>query len=82
MPESDQCKDKQIVTFNIKTIDLTIDFFRYAPEKIQYGIDRYQNETRRLYRVLDTRLSQNGGYLVGDHITIGTLHQNFQLSFS
>ena len=47
------------------------DFFRYAPEKIKYGIDRYQNETRRLYRVLDTRLRQNGDYLVGDHITIG-----------
>src|SRR6516225_1054005 len=26
-------------------------FFRYAPEKIQYAIDRYQNETRRLYEV-------------------------------
>lgn len=51
---------------------LCVDFFRYAPEKIQYGIDRYQNETRRLYRVLDTRLKQNGGYLVGDHVTIGT----------
>ena len=48
-----------------------VDFSRYAPEKIQYAIDRYQNETRRLYRVLDTRLGENGGYLVGDHITIG-----------
>ena len=48
-----------------------VDFLRYAPEKIQYGIDRYQNETRRLYHVLDTRLRENGGYLVGDHITIG-----------
>jgi GST-like protein len=28
-------------------------FFRYAPEKIQYAIDRYQNETKRLYTVLD-----------------------------
>jgi glutathione S-transferase len=34
-------------------------FFRYAPEKIQYAIDRYQNETRRLYEVLDTRLADN-----------------------
>jgi glutathione S-transferase len=24
-------------------------FFRYAPEKIEYGITRYQNETKRLY---------------------------------
>jgi glutathione S-transferase len=34
-------------------------FFRYAPEKIQYAIDRYQNETRRLYEVLDRRLSES-----------------------
>jgi glutathione S-transferase len=31
-------------------------FFRYAPEKIEYGIKRYQNETKRLYSVLDSRL--------------------------
>ncbi len=34
-------------------------FFRYAPEKIQYAIDRYQNETRRLYEVLDRRLGES-----------------------
>lgn len=31
-------------------------FFRYFPEKIQAAIDRYQNETKRLYTVLDTQL--------------------------
>ncbi len=31
-------------------------FYRYFPEKIPAAIDRYQNETRRLYTVLDTRL--------------------------
>lgn len=40
-------------------------FYRYAPEKIQYGIDRYINETKRLYRVLDDRLKDRD-YLVGD----------------
>lgn len=25
-------------------------FYRYAPEKIPYGIERYQKETARLYR--------------------------------
>ncbi|KAF2109256.1 glutathione S-transferase [Lophiotrema nucula] len=41
-------------------------FFRYAPKKIQYGIDRYQNETRRLYSVLEARLSEERReYLVG-----------------
>jgi glutathione S-transferase len=41
-------------------------FFRYAPEKIQYAIDRYQNETKRLYTVLDTRLAEHE-YLAGDY---------------
>ncbi len=41
-------------------------FFRYAQEKIQYAIDRYQNETRRLYQVLDRRLSEVE-YLAGDY---------------
>lgn len=31
-------------------------FSRYAPEKIPYAIDRYVNETRRLYGVLNGRL--------------------------
>ena len=41
-------------------------FFRYAPEKIQYAIDRYQNETKRLYGVLDRQLADNE-YLAGDY---------------
>lgn len=34
-------------------------FFRYFPEKIEPAINRYQNECRRLFEVLDTRLSQS-----------------------
>ncbi|KAH8799079.1 glutathione S-transferase II [Xylogone sp. PMI_703] len=46
-------------------------FNRYAPEPIEYGITRYQNETKRLYGVLDKHLSSStSGYLVGDHISI------------
>jgi glutathione S-transferase len=46
-------------------------FFRYAPEQIEYGINRYQNETRRLYGVLDKHLSDTGNkFLVGDKLTI------------
>ncbi|KAK3939573.1 glutathione S-transferase [Diplogelasinospora grovesii] len=49
-------------------------FTRYAPEKIQYAIDRYQNETRRLYRVMDTHLQKAGSeYLVGNKCTIADL---------
>ncbi|KAH8901143.1 glutathione S-transferase [Thozetella sp. PMI_491] len=49
-------------------------FVRYTFDKIQYGIDRYQNETRRLYRVLDTQLAKSSsGFLVGDRITIADI---------
>jgi GST-like protein len=34
-------------------------FRMYAPEKIQYAVDRYTNEARRLYGVIDKRLSQS-----------------------
>lgn len=34
-------------------------FFRYFPEKIEPAIKRYQNEGRRLFEVLDTRLGQS-----------------------
>jgi glutathione S-transferase len=34
-------------------------FFRYFPEKIQPAIDRYQNEVRRLFEVLDTHLAES-----------------------
>ena len=34
-------------------------FYRYFPEKIQPAIDRYQNECRRLFEVLDVRLGQS-----------------------
>ncbi|PCJ36668.1 MAG: glutathione S-transferase [Alphaproteobacteria bacterium] len=39
-------------------------FFRYFPEKIQAVIDRYQNETKRLYTVLDRQLKHKD-YLAG-----------------
>ena len=45
-------------------------FFRYFPEKIQPAIDRYQNESRRLFEVLDKQLSTNewiaGEYSIAD----------------
>jgi glutathione S-transferase len=34
-------------------------FFRYFPEKIEPAINRYQNEGRRLFEVLDARLGQS-----------------------
>ena len=43
-------------------------FYRYAPSKITYAIQRYQKETLRLYQILDARL-QHHEYLV-DEISI------------
>jgi GST-like protein len=44
----------------------THHFRRFAPEQIPYAIDRYSNETRRLYGVLDKRLSETE-FLAGDY---------------
>ncbi len=44
----------------------------YAPEKIEYAINRYTNEARRLYQVIDKRLSQSA-YLGGDDYTIADI---------
>jgi GSH-dependent disulfide-bond oxidoreductase len=41
-------------------------FFRYAPEKIPYAIERYQREVLRLFAVLEKRLTDNE-YLAGDY---------------
>lgn len=41
-------------------------FYRYAPEKIEYAINRYQKECRRLFEILDKRL-RNNEYLAGDY---------------
>ena len=49
-------------------------FLRYAPEKIEYGINRYQNETKRLYKVLNKHLQDgNKDYLVGNKCTIADI---------
>jgi len=41
-------------------------FGSWAPEKIPYAIERYRNETARLYGVLDRRLAQSP-FLAGDY---------------
>ncbi|WP_119304431.1 glutathione S-transferase N-terminal domain-containing protein [Dongia deserti] len=44
----------------------THHFRTYAPEKIPYAIERYTNEAKRLYGVLDRRLGE-AEYLAGDY---------------
>ena len=53
-------------------------FYRYAPTKIEYAINRYQTETKRLYQVLEDRLTAQeakgqGLWLVGGKYTIADL---------
>lgn len=47
-------------------------FHRYLPERIPVAIERYQNECRRLFEVLDTRLGQ-AQWLAGDEYSIADI---------
>jgi GSH-dependent disulfide-bond oxidoreductase len=47
-------------------------FRRYAPEKIPYAIDRYTNEARRLYGVIDRQLATHA-YIAGDSYSIADM---------
>ena len=53
----------------------THHFRIYAPEKVPYAIDRYTNETHRLYGVLDKRLADRpwiaGDYSIADMACLG-----------
>jgi len=47
-------------------------FMKFAPVKVEYGIERYGKETKRLYGVLDKRLADNA-YLAGADYTIADM---------
>jgi GST-like protein len=53
----------------------THHFRIYAPEKVPYAIDRYTNETNRLYGVLNKRLADRdyvaGEYSIADMAIVG-----------
>ncbi|MGH7986279.1 MAG: glutathione binding-like protein [Candidatus Binataceae bacterium] len=48
-------------------------FRRYAPEQLQYAIDRYTNEAKRIYHVIDKRVAEvpflAGEYSIADIAT-------------
>jgi GST-like protein len=50
----------------------THHFRLYAPEKIDYAIQRYTNEARRLYGVMDKQLAQTA-YIAGRSYTIADI---------
>ena len=39
--------------------------FRNAAEQLPYAIERFENEVRRIYRVVETQLGDGGPYLTG-----------------
>ena len=47
-------------------------FFRYAPEKIPYAIERYQREVRRLFDVMERQLANNE-YIAGADYSIADI---------
>ena len=47
-------------------------FYAYAPEKIEYAIDRYAMETKRQLHVLDRRLAETE-YVAGSEYTIADM---------
>jgi GST-like protein len=44
----------------------------YAPERIPYAVDRYSNEAKRLYRVMNDRLARSR-YIAGGEYTIADI---------
>src|SRR5882762_3128431 len=49
-------------------------FFRYAPEKIPYAIERYQREVRRLFEVLERKLPTHQ-YVPANEYSISDIRQ-------
>ncbi len=47
-------------------------FLQYAPEKIEYAMNRYRNEAKRLYGVVDKRL-QESEWLGGNEYSIADM---------
>jgi GST-like protein len=47
-------------------------FVQYAPEQLPYAIDRYVNETNRLYGVLDRRLADRA-FVAGEDYSIADM---------
>ncbi len=55
-------------------------FYRYAPEKLPYAIERYQREVRRLFEVLDNQLEDHE-YVAGDYSIADIAHWSWVHSY-
>jgi GST-like protein len=65
LPEGDRAKFEvlQWLMFQMGSVGPMLGqahhFRLYAPEKVRYAIDRYTNEAKRIYGVIDRRLAQS-----------------------
>ncbi len=48
-------------------------FLLYAPQPVPYAIERYGNEAKRLYSVLDGQLARTGAHVAGDGYSIADI---------
>lgn len=72
--ENDRCEVERWLMWQMASFGPMLGqnhhFRHYAPEKIPYAMTRYTNETKRLYGVLDRRLSEHdfvaGEYSIAD----------------
>jgi GSH-dependent disulfide-bond oxidoreductase len=78
MPESDRGKYEvlQWLMFQMGTVGPMLGqahhFRLYAPEKLEYAINRYSNEAKRIYGVIDRHLSQSR-FLAGADYSIADI---------
>jgi GSH-dependent disulfide-bond oxidoreductase len=78
MPDSDRAKYEVLewLMFQMGSVGPMLGqahhFRMYAPEKIGYAIDRYSNEAKRIYGVIDRRLAQSA-WLAGAQYTIADI---------
>ncbi len=78
LPKSDRAKFEvlQWLMFQMggvgPMIGQTHHFRQYAPEKIEYAINRYTNETKRLYGVMDKQLSKSK-FIAGNQYSIADI---------
>ncbi len=45
----------------------------YAPERIDYAVNRYTNEARRLYGVMDHQIANTGAYIAGAEYSVADI---------
>ena len=78
MPESDRAKYDvlQWLMFQMGSVGPMLGqnhhFRLYAPEKLEYAVNRYTNEAKRMYGVIDRRLAQSQ-YLAGSDYSIADI---------